>query len=60
MQTLLIECCIIILYIVVHLYIDSAVIYSEMYIWKFTNNDVVLQLYMTSAYYVLPEGDYKH
>jgi hypothetical protein len=59
-KTLLVECRIIILYIVVHLYIDIAIIYSEMYIWPFTNNDVMLQLYLTSVYYVLPEGDYKH
>jgi len=58
-KTLLAECCIIILYIAVHLYIDIALIYSEMYIWPFTN-DVMLQLYLTSVYYVLPEGDYKH
>jgi hypothetical protein len=35
-------------------------IYSEMYIWPFTNNDIILQLYITSVYYVLPEGYYKH
>jgi hypothetical protein len=31
-----------------------------MYFLPFTNNDVMLQIYLTSVYYVLPEGDYKH
>jgi hypothetical protein len=60
METLLVESCIIILYTVANLYIDIAVIYSEMYILPFSNNNIMLQLYMTSVYYVLSKGDYKH
>lgn len=60
MQTLIVECRITFLYFVIHLCIDIALIYSAMYILPFTKNDVMLQLYMTSVYYVFPEGDYKH
>jgi hypothetical protein len=59
MQMLLVESCIIILYTVSHLYVHITVIYSVMYILPFTNNDVMLQLYTTSAYYVHADDDYK-